>query len=341
MSARPGPLNLLTDVAGLRVGQAEDAAVRTGVTVVLADGPAVAAVDLRGGAPGTRETDLLAPDALAEAVDAVVLSGGSVYGLGAADAVVAEIGAAGRGFAFRSCTTTAPLVPAAILFDLNNRGDKAWGAQPPYPALARRALAAAGERFALGCAGAGYGAVAGAWKGGTGSASLVGDEGIVVAALACVNAMGSVTLPGQRAFWAWPFEVGGEFGGVRPDPAAAAFDADDWGAAKLRPALRENTTLAVVATDAVLTRAQARRFAVIAQTGLTRAIRPAHTAYDGDVVFALATGRRALPGPAAAQDVTVLGERAAACLARAVARAVYEAVLPPGWPGRAWRDGSP
>ena len=337
MPTRPGPLNLITDVPGLRVGQAEDARVRTGVTVVLTDRPAVAACDVRGGGPGTRETDLLAADTLVEAVDAVVLSGGSVYGLGAADGVVAALGGQGRGFTFNGLDVTAPIVPGAILFDLANGGDKGWGEAPPYAALGRAALAAAGERFVLGTAGAGYGARAGQLHGGTGSASLIGPEGITVGALACANAFGSVIMPGDRAFWAWPFEQDGEFGGVRPRTDGPSPDPDDWGLAKINPALRANTTIAVVATDAILTPAQGRRLAIMAQDGLARAVRPAHAPFDGDVVFALSTGRRLLPEPVA-MSLALLGERAATCLARAIARGVYEAE---GWPDsgvRRWRD---
>lgn len=341
MSARPGPLNLITDVAGLRVGQADDPRVRTGVTVILAEAPAVAAGDVRGGGPGTRETDLLAADMLVEAVDAIVLSGGSAYGLGAADGVAAALGAAGRGYTFGPGIPPAPIVPAAILFDLANGGDKGWGETPPYPALGRAALRAASEapdgRFALGSAGAGYGAKAGAIRGGTGSASLVGDEGFTVGAIACVNSFGSVIMPGRRCFWAWPFEQGTEYGGLRPDPSLPASDPDDWGLAKRNPGLRENTTIAVVATDAALTPAQARRFAVMAQDGLARAIRPAHAPFDGDVVFALATSRRALPDPAN-HWLTTLAERAATCLARAIARSVYEADSWPESAAPAWRD---
>lgn len=339
MSARPGPLNLITDVAGLRVGQAHDPRVRTGVTVVLADAPAVAAGDVRGGGPGTRETDLLAADTLVEAVDAIVLSGGSAYGLGAADGVAAALGAAGRGYSFGPGIPPAPIVPAAILFDLANGGEKDWGATPPYPALGRAALQAAWDahdgRFALGSAGGGYGAKAGAVRGGTGSASLIGDEGLTVGAIACANAFGSVVMPGQCCFWAWPFEIEGEFGGFRPDPDAPA--PDDWGLAKRNPGLRENTTIAVVATDAALTPAQARRFAIMAQDGLARAIRPAHAPFDGDVVFALSTGGRPLPDPANLW-LTVLAERAAACLARAIARGVYEADSWGEAAAPAWRD---
>ncbi|MBE7217820.1 MAG: P1 family peptidase [Caulobacteraceae bacterium] len=336
MAARPGPLNLLTDVAGLRVGSAADTRAATGCTVVVCDTPCVAAVDVRGGAPGTRETDLLDPGRLVEGIDAVCLSGGSVHGLAAADGVVAALAEQGRGFAFGPGTPTAPIVPAAILFDLAGDGDKAWGLDPPYRRLGLQAArAASAGAFALGSEGAGYGARAGRLQGGLGSASLLGEDGITVAALAAVNSMGSVVVPGARAFWAWPDEIAGEFGGLRPDPHAAR-DPDDWGLAKLAPGLRENTTLAVVATDAALTPSQAQRLAVMAQDGLARAVRPAHTPFDGDVVFALSTARRPSPQPWA-RSLAVLGERAAACLARAVARGVHEARSRPGGPP-AWRD---
>ena len=339
-AARPGPRNRLTDVAGLRVGSAADLAAATGATVVLADRPCVCAVDVRGGAPGTRETDLLDPGRLVEGVDAVCLSGGSVYGLAAADGVVARLAARGRGFAFGPGVPTAPIVPAAILFDLAGDGDKAWGEDPPYRRLGAEALDAATDAgFPLGAYGAGYGARAGRLQGGLGSASLVGPEGITVAALAAVNAVGSVVVPGCRAFWAWPDEVDGEFGGLRPPADLPQRGPDDWGLAKGAPGLRQNTTLAVVATDAALTPSQAHRLAVMAQDGLARAIRPSHTPFDGDVVFALATGAVPLPEPWA-RSLMLLGERAAGALARAVAMGVHAAVRRPGGPP-AWRDLTP
>jgi len=331
---QPGARNLITDVPGIAVGQAEDAQVRTGVTVILPDGRAVAAVDVRGGGPGTRETDALAADTLVEAADAIVLSGGSVYGLAAADGVTAWLGARGRGFGLASGAPPAPVVPAAILYDLANGGDKAWGEAPPYRDLGLRAVSAAGREVTLGTAGAGAGAMAGSLKGGTGSASLVADAW-TVGALAAVNSFGSVVVPGSRAFWAAPFEIGEEFGGVPPAVSRAA--PDDWGLAKRAPAPRTSTTLAVVATDAALTPAEARRVAVMAQDGLARAIRPVHAPFDGDVVFVLSTGRRSLGEPAAFA-LTVLGALAADCLARAVARAAYEATAWPGSRVKAWRD---
>ncbi|MFN3583600.1 P1 family peptidase [Phenylobacterium sp.] len=329
-----GPRNLLTDVPGLKIGQAEDADARTGVTVILPDNRAVCAVDVRGGAPGTRETDALAPENLVDAVDAVVLSGGSVYGLAAADGVVGWLGAQGRGYGLIPGVPPSPVVPAAILFDMANGGDKAWGEAPPYRDLGRRAVAAADLEFALGTAGAGYGAMAGSLKGGVGSASAVTADGYTVGALVAVNCWGSVTAPGGRTFWAAPYEIGGEFGGLGAEGLRAG--PEEWGLAK-RPAEARNTTIACVATDAILTPAQAKRFAVMAQDGLARAIRPVHAPFDGDVVFALSTGRRPLEAPA---DYTVarLGALVADTLARAVARGVYEAAAWPGSDVACWRD---
>jgi L-aminopeptidase/D-esterase-like protein len=335
-SARPGARNLITDVPGLSVGQAQDAAARTGVTVILPDQRAVCACDVRGGAPGTRETDALAPENLVEAVDAVVLSGGSVYGLAAADGVTAWLGARGRGYALTASPQIppSPVIPAAILFDLANGGDKAWGETPPYRALGMAAVTSASEAFELGTAGAGHGAMAGALKGGVGSASVVSGDGMTVGALVAVNCWGSVTAPAGRSFWAAPYEIDGEFGGLGAAGLKAA--PDDWGRSKA-PAGGRNTTIACVATDVALTPAQARRFAVMAQDGLARAIRPVHAPFDGDVVFALSTGRQPCPEPA---DYTIarLGALAADSLARAVARAAYAATPWPGSDVPCWRD---
>jgi L-aminopeptidase/D-esterase-like protein len=217
--AMPGKTNSLTDVSGIAVGQAEAAGAKTGVTVILPDSRAVCAVDVRGGGPGTRETDALEAHTLVDAVDAVVLSGGSSYGLAAADGVAAELGASGRGFALFDMpgVPRSPVVPSAILYDLANGGDKAWGASPPYRDLGRDALAAVSSGpVALGRAGAGFGAMAGTHPGGTGTASLVTGEGYTVGALVCVNAFGSVTMPGlDDVYWAWPHEIDGEFGQSR------------------------------------------------------------------------------------------------------------------------------
>jgi len=334
--ALPGARNLITDVPGLRVGQAEDAAARTGVTVILPDERAVCAVDVRGGAPGTRETDALAPENLVDAVDAVVLSGGSVYGLGAADGVTAWLGARGRGYSLAASAEVppSPVVPAAILFDMANGGDKAWGEAPPYRELGRTATAAASHQFQLGTAGAGMGAMAGALKGGIGSASIRASDGFTVGALAAVNSWGSVVAPGGRTFWAAPFEMVAEFGGL--GSAGLTAPPEEWGLAKGVASMR-NTTIACVATDVALTPAQARRVAIMAQDGLARAIRPIHAPFDGDVVFALSTARQACAEPAQL-SVARIGSLAADVLARAVARAVYEATPWPGAEVRCWRD---
>jgi L-aminopeptidase/D-esterase-like protein len=329
-----GPRNLITDVAGLSVGQAQDLHRRTGVTVILGEGLTAAACDISGGGPGTRETDALAPESLVGALDALVFAGGSVYGLGAADAVAAALGARGRGFRLRegAGVPPSPLVGAAILYDLANGGDKQWGEAPPYADLGRAALAAASADFALGSHGAGYGAQAGTLKGGVGSASALTRDGLTVGALAAVNSFGSVVGPDGSAFWAAPFELAHEFGGT--DPAELWAEPDAWPHAKHDPAPGHNTTLCCVATDAALTAVELKRVAVMARAGLARAIRPVFTPFDGDVIFALSTGRREAPEP---RPLTVarLGALAADTLARAVGRGVYEAQT---WPGATLPD---
>ncbi len=208
---RPGKRNLITDVAGLRVGNAEDAHVRTGATVLVGERPFTAAVHVMGGAPGTRETDLLAPDKLVQEVDALVLSGGSAFGLDAASGVADGLRAMGRGFAVGDIRV--PIVPGAILFDLLNGGDKGWR-DNPYKGLGAAALGAAGLEFPLGSVGAGFGATTDGLKGGLGSASVVLESGMTVGALVAVNALGSVTVGDGGHFWAAPWEMEAEFGGL-------------------------------------------------------------------------------------------------------------------------------
>jgi D-aminopeptidase len=324
---RPGPRNLITDVAGLRVGNAEDYVLRSGATVLVGERPFTAAVNVMGGAPGTRETDLLAPDRLVQEVDALVLSGGSAFGLDAASGVADGLREMGRGFAVGEAIV--PIVPGAILFDLLNGGDKGW-TENPYKRLGRAALAAAGEAFALGSHGAGTGATTGNLKGGLGSASAVLENGVTLGALVAVNAMGRVTVGEGPEFWAAPWELAAEFGGLG---LPAAFPAAEEPAPGKR--VGEATTIAIVATDAALTQAQAQRLATAAQDGMARAIAPSHTPFDGDLVFAAATGARPLAAPDA--DVFLLGHAAACCLARAIARAVYEAEPRPGDLQPAWR----
>lgn len=322
----PGPLNLITDVEGIHVGQAEDTGARSGVTVVVPTGRAIAAVDVRGGGPGTRETDLLSAECLVDAVDAVVLSGGSVYGLEAASGVAAWLGARGRGFTFNSTHLVAPIVPQAILFDLTNGGDKDWGETPPYRTLGIQALQNAGTAFALGNAGAGLGARAGALKGGIGSASVAAPAGFTVGALAASNPFGSTVMPGSARFWAAPFEKANELGGQSRHGTPDPLPDDPYTDSKLGASPGMNTTIGVVATDAALTPAETRRIAMMAQDGYARAVRPVHTPFDGDIVFALSTGTRALPDePERPAMVAMLGALAADTLARAVARGVYEA----------------
>lgn len=324
----PGPRNLITDVAGLRVGNAADAALKSGSTVLLGETPFTASVHVMGGAPGTRETDLLTPDKSVAAVDALVLSGGSAYGLDACSGVVDGLRAAGRGF--RIGPATIPLVPGAILFDLLNGGDKGWD-ENPYRALGRAALDAATENFSLGSVGAGTGALTGMLKGGLGSASLVLPDGGTVGALVAANPVGSVTTPGDRHFFAAPFEIDGEFGGLGPDPASGLGRALE--TRKMQAmSPRENTTIAIVATDATLTKAECQRIAVAAHDGIGRATVPAHLPQDGDLVFALSTGTRP------AGNSGLIGHAAALCLSRAIARAVYEATPAPRDLLPCWRD---
>ncbi len=320
-----GPRNLLTDVAGLLVGNAAHDRLKTGATVVTAEAPFTASVHVMGGAPGTRETDLLAPGALVPQVDAIVLSGGSAFGLAAADGVATALRAAGRGF--QAGGHRVPIVPAAILFDLGSSGGD-WDANP-YPELGARALAAAGRDFALGSVGAGTGATVAGLKGGLGSASAPLPGGGMVAALVAVNAVGAVTCGAGPEFWAAPFEEGAEFGGLGPPREPAPMPPPT----KLDAPLAA-TTLAVVATDLTLDKAAARRMAMAAQDGLARAIVPSHTPFDGDLVFGISTGGRPPPEPA---EAMLLGHLAATCLARATARAVYEASPAEGDALPTWR----
>ena len=331
---RPGPLNLITDVAGIAVGNAQDEVLKSGVTVVMGEAPMVASVLVLGGAPGSRETDLLAPEQTVQEVDAVTLSGGSAFGLDAASGVLAWLAERGRGFAVGPARV--PIVPGAILFDLLNGGDKAWGRFPPYRELAYDAAGAArGGAFPLGSVGAGAGALVagpqGTMKGGLGSASAVLPNGATVGAIVAVNALGFATVGDGPHFWAAPFEEGAEFGGlgfpaVVPPEARAPRTKSVSGAGW-------NTTIAIVATDMALTKAEARRLATAAHDGFARALWPSHTPYDGDAVFALSTGVRP---PPEGHDVVVLSATAAAVMARAIARGVHAATPAPGDLAASW-----
>jgi D-aminopeptidase len=324
----PGPRNAITDVDGFLVGHAGDARVKTGVSVLMSDAPFVAAVHVMGGAPGTRETDLLAPDRLVQKIDALVLGGGSALGLEAASGVAHALREMGRGYAVGEMRV--PIVPAAILFDLLNGGEKDFS-DGFYADLGRRAVSAVGGDVGIGSVGAGFGATCADVKGGFGTASVVLPSGITVGAMVAVNAVGSPLMGGGPEFWAAPFEIGGEFGGRglgQYDPMAETV---------IKGARPENTTIAIVATDADLTQAQAHRVAVAAHDGLARAIVPSHTMFDGDLVFAAASGRHKMAAPE--YDVLRIGEAAATCLSRAVARGVYAATpaendVQPAWSER-------
>ena len=324
-------LNLLTDVPGLAVGNSHGAALRSGVTVVLFDRPATASCAILGGAPGSRETASLEPECLVDGVDALVLSGGSALGLDAASGVQAWLRERGRGFAVGPARV--PIVPQAILFDLLNGGNKDWGRYPPYREMAYDAVNAASRAFALGSSGAGFGATTVTLRGGLGSASCLSSRGYNVGALAAVNALGSATVGATGHFWAAPWEDNTEFGGLGlPQPFTPEMLKLHW---KGGPPLA--TTLAVVATDAVLTKAQAKRMAIVSHAGLARGLRLSAADHDGDTVFAAATGRSD-QGPPSADDLIEIAALAADCTARSIARGVYLAEAndlpqagPPSW----------
>lgn len=327
-----GPKNLITDVPGLKVGQAQDARLKSGTTVLLAEKPLTASVHVMGGAPGSRETDLLEPDKTSPGVDAFVLSGGSAFGLDAATGVMQGLRKMGRGFPVH--TARVPIVPAAIIFDLINGGEKDWD-DSPYPALGAAALKAASTDFTLGSAGAGTGAMSAMLKGGTGSASLKLDNGITVGALMIANPIGAVTTPGEKHFWAAPFEMDGEFGGLGPDPRAGL--GRDFQSEKLTAMMQHaNTTIGIVATNADLSKAQCKRIAVAAHDGIARACLPSHMPMDGDLIFSAATGDIALKAPD--YELAMIGHAAALCVSRAIARAIYEASPAAGDLLPTWRD---
>lgn len=335
-AAKTGPRNLITDVPGLKVGQADDARIATGVTLILPDEPAAAACDVRGGGPASRETDVLAAENLVQKVDGIVFSGGSVYGLGAADGITAWMGARNRGFTFRPTPgiPPSPILPTACLFDLANGGDKNWGEEPPYRSLGVEAVETAALDFELGTAGAGYGANSGGLKGGLGSASIRSVDGLTVGALVAVNSFGSAVTPGGRQFWAAPWEQNGEFGGLGTDNLEAGPEQYRREAAR-----RTNTTLACIATDMALNRVELQRIAIMAQDGMARALRPSHAPFDGDIVFTLSTAQQEAHANTPRPVLTMrLGALAADVLARAIARAIYEATALPGTDIPAWRD---
>jgi len=289
--AKPGATDSFTDVVGLKVGQAHDDQVYSGVTVIVPDAPISMGVDVRGGGPGTRDTDALDPTCLVDKVHALVLSGGSVFGLAAADGVSAVLSQQGTGLPFGP--RAIPVVPSAILFDLMNGGDKDWGFEPPYRALGIEALDNLSTIVAHGRVGAGYGAKAGAVEGGIASASLVTPDGIVVTAIVAVNSFGVADGEVEHGVVDMP-KIG--FVGT-------------------------NTTIGAVATNLALDKAGCTRLAMMAQDGYARRIRPIHTPFDGDTVFAMATGEKAVEGELA-PTLALAGTLAADCVARAIEKAV-------------------
>ncbi len=313
---------------GLRLGHADDIGAATGVSALLFDRPATAAISVLGGAPGGRETGLLAPEMTVESIDALVLSGGSAFGLDAAGGVMRHLAAQGRGLAVGSARV--PIVPQAIIFDLLNGGDKT---AIDYGAMGALAAEAAGGTIALGSLGAGAGATTATLKGGFGAAEDITRQGLRVQAFVVVNAIGTACLP-DGSFWAAPFERNGEFGALplpHPLPEQALCLRIKGHAAE--PA----TTIGAIVTDAALTKAQAGRLAIMAQDGLARALRPAHAPMDGDTLFAAALGARPLGD--ALLELTELGMLAGDCVARAIALGVYHARALP-FPGALpdWRS---
>lgn len=288
-----GKTDTITDIDGICVGAAHDEAARTGVTVILPENPVAMGVDVRGGGPGTRETEALDPTCLVEKVHGLVLSGGSVFGLAAADGVSCYLSTQGIGLDISPVSV--PVVPSAILFDLKNGGDKSWGDTPPYRDLGIRAAKAAVRQMDIGRVGAGFGASAGAFKGGLGSASLQLPGGLMVAAIVAVNSFGN---PASLA-----------------PSAHGVIDLPKVGIAGT------NTTIAAVATNAKLDKAACKRLAMMAQDGFARAIKPIHTPFDGDTVFALSTG--AIDADMDTGTLmAVLGTLSADCIVRAIEKAV-------------------
>jgi len=328
---KPGPQNLITDVEGISVGHAVDEGVRTGTTVLTCVNSVTGGVDVRGGGPGLRDVEVLSPENLVGRADAVVLSGGSVFGLAAGDGVAAVLSKQGVGLKFTENMPPVPIVVGAILFDLANGGDKDWDLNPPYHDLGIKALEDAGIRnggaFPIGKAGAGFGARAGSNQGGVGSTSMDLGDGLMVGALVAVNSVGSVFMPDGKTYWAQPFAYGDELGGQRPNPdqqAALQPMPDDSKFGGMSPGT--NTTIGIIATSAKLTSAECKRVAMMAHDGFARAIRPVHTPSDGDTIFCISGGTKEIPeDPSRSRRLGEIGSAAADTMARAIARGVYEA----------------
>ena len=316
-----GHKNLITDVEGVLVGNSHNSEIKTGVTVLSSDERFAASVSVLGGAPGTRETDLLESDKLVEKIDAIVLSGGSAFGLDAATGVMDCLRRENKGYPLKDIKI--PIVPSAILADLYNGGDDSWN-ENPYRKLGEKAYRSIGKSFDLGTIGAGYGATTKNLKGGLGSASVILSNGVTVGAIVAVNPSGSVVTDGSNSFWASPFEVENEFGGKPFVPPKNIFSEYFRGEDTRKDNFSlENTTIAIVATDLTLSKVELKRVSVAAHDGMSRAILPSHTPYDGDLVFAVSTGKKSLS--IEPSEIYNIGNAAAICLTRAIARGVYEA----------------
>ena len=320
MPLNSGPKNLITDVGNLKIGHAEDTKVKTGTTVILPEFPVTASVAIHGGAPGTSDVALLEPHQTIEKVNALVLSGGSAFGLDACAGVRQWLLEQNSGFKVGNAIV--PIVPGAIIFDLTNNGDKDWGAQTPYKDLAYRACKSADKNFEIGTHGAGFGASTAGLKGGIGSASTELSNGVIIGAIVVVNSLGSTTLPDSKHFWASPFELKGEFGdfGLPIEPSR------NYSAIRLKTAnmdAKSNTTIAVIATNVELDKSKCKQLAITAHDGIARAIWPAHTPFDGDLIFAISTNTLSID--LGINELAEIGATATLTLSRAIARAIYSA----------------
>ena len=326
-----GAKNLITDVSGLSCGSVFDTHLRSGVSVILPDEGSTAACHVSGGAPGVIGHDVLESGNIVERIDGLFLSGGSVYGLASGAGMVDWLGVRARGFRFAGLENvpSAPIVCGAILFDLNNSGNKDWGkrSEPaPYYALAQKACEGASkDSFPLGNFGAGYGAVAGSIKGGLGSASYITEEGFEVGALVAVNSFGSVIDPRTGKLWASALELDEEMGGEMGSAERTKKELDIFADSKAHPRVGTNTVIAICATNAIITSGEAKRLAIMAQDGIARACRPAHTLFDGDSVFVVATGKKVIEESMRHISLTKIGGLLADCLTRAIGRGVWEA----------------
>lgn len=310
----------MTDLLpGYRIGNAHDLHVKTGVTVIVPNAPATTSVDVRGGGPGTREISALQDGGLIEQVHAIVLSGGSVYGLAAADAVTTWLGAQRMGYAPGPAPIpVSPIVPSAILFDNANGGDKSWGLEPPFHRLALEACEKLGNSLYEGPIGAGFGATAGTYAGGLGVATETAS-GVSVQAIIAANPVGSPYMPGTRCPWAWPYAQDNEFDGAHPPEGFTWTEPKDSKLAFLKNA-GQSTVIGAIITDAKLSQKQLKRLAIMAQDGIAMAVQPAHTPLDGDTLFALSVGEKSCESPVALAE---LGAAAARAVARALMRGVW------------------